>query len=483
MRGRRGARSSKPSRSRPRDRDVEQRVAVLHIDAIAAGGAGVGRLDGMAVFVPRTAPGDTVQAAITVRGRFGTARVLQILTPSPLRVEPICRHYEVDRCGGCQLQHLEGTAQQEARRHIVQASLQRIGRRAVPLPPLHAEQAWGYRGRLTLTLVRRRGGWIGGLHPHDDPTRVFALEVCPISQPVLVQGWQAVRALLGDGPAFLDAPTVRLGLRVVDGDGVAVVVDGGHVWPDGSAWAAALQAREAAVRHVWWRTADGVTQALSAGDLAIAAPLMADVDVTAPTEVDRESAPDAQEALAFAQVNQGIATALQRTVLDAVQSFSPRRVVDAYAGVGGLTMQLATSTCHVTAIEADAAGVAVARQRILDAGVASHAEVVHGFVEAILPTVPAPEVLVVNPPRRGVDAAVCQWLESPAAAAVRGVVYVSCDPATLGRDLSRLPSWRVRALSCFDMFPQTAHVETVCVLEREHPSASAVPLSAPRGAS
>lgn len=479
-RDRRGGRARHSARARSsdrgRDREAVQEVGVLSIDAIAAGGDGVGRLHGMAVFVPRTAPGDQVQAAITMRGRFGKGRVLQLLTPSAHRVAAACPHYEHDGCGGCQLQHLDEATQQVARRRIVQETLQRIGRRTIPLPMLQSEQAWGYRGRLTLTLVRRRREWIGGLHPHDDPARVFPLDVCPISHPLLVTTWHAVRSLLVNGPAFVDASTVRLGLRLIGEDAVAVVVEGGGSWPTSEAWGAALHAFAPSVRQVWWHVEGRVPQ-LVAGDDGAEPNVLVTEDVSAS---DPSASPDAQEALAFAQVNRGIAASLQAMVLDAVQPFHPMHVVDAYAGGGGLTVRLAEQGCRVTAIESDAAGVAVARQRLAAAGHETRATVVRARVEEALASLAAaPDVLVVNPPRRGVDAAVCSWLESASAASVRGVVYVSCDPATLARDLARLPSWHVRSVACFDMFPQTAHVETVCVLDRDLLSSTATAAPVP----
>ena len=106
----------------------------MTIDRIAKGGDGVGRANGLACFVPRTAPGDVAQVAYVAHARHGRGRVLQIVTPSAHRVEARCVHYERDRCGGCQLQHLDDATQREARRHIVQDALSRIGKRTIELP-------------------------------------------------------------------------------------------------------------------------------------------------------------------------------------------------------------------------------------------------------------------------------------------------------------------------------------------------------------
>ena len=201
----RGAQSgaSRPGTSwhgarRVSEKPTEEQIATMTIDRIAKGGDGVGRANGLACFVPRTAPGDVAQVAYVAHARHGRGRVLQIVTPSAHRVDPRCVHYERDRCGGCQLQHLDDATQREARRHIVQDALARIGKRTIDLPELVTGDSWGYRGRLTLMLLPRGRGWTGGLHPHDDAARVFHLEECPIANPVLVQCWRDLRERLHD---------------------------------------------------------------------------------------------------------------------------------------------------------------------------------------------------------------------------------------------------------------------------------------------
>jgi 23S rRNA (uracil1939-C5)-methyltransferase len=449
-------------------------VQTLTIDRIAAGGDGVARADGMAVFVPRTAPGDVAQVAYVSYARHGRGRVLQILAPSAHRVEPPCVHYERDRCGGCQLQHLDADTQQQARQQIVQETLRRIGRREITLPPLDTGEAWGYRSRLTLTLRRSGSRWIGGLHAHDDPSRVFALETCLIAHPALVAVWGSIRSVLRSGAVSLPVvaderggpASLRLSLRLegeVGAGGAAdasdpsvqVVLEGGRDWPQQEEWTDAIKRTDARVRGVWWTPAPTVAAATAARS-----------DQGAPVA---DYLPQAREALAFAQVNAGIASRLRQMVFDAVLQFSPTRVLDGYAGTGMLSERLAQVGVPVVAVEADTAGAESAVARLAQAGEAGgRSRVVCDLMErAVVSLDVATDVVVLNPPRRGVHVDVTGWLEAPAQRHVRGVVYVSCDPATLARDLARLPSWRVERVHCFDMFPQTAHVETVCVLHRE----------------
>ena len=187
--------------------------------------------------------------------------------------------------------------------------------------------------------------------------------------------------------------------------------------------------------------------------------------------VEDGAAPESGEALAFAQVNAAVASALREHVFSAVMGFAPGRVIDGYAGTGVLTERLARAGQEVIAVEADQVGARHAESRLEAAGadVASRGEVVCDLMEQAIPRLAAgriPDVVVLNPPRRGVDARVAAWLEGDTMRTARGLVYVSCDPATLARDLSRMPSWEIVSVHCFDMFPQTAHVETVCVLQR-----------------
>ncbi len=455
-----------------------EEIATLTIDRIAKGGDGVGRANGLACFVPRTAPGDVAQVAYVAHARHGRGRVLQIVAPSAHRVDARCAHYERDRCGGCQLQHLDDEAQRDARRHIVQDALSRIGKRTIELPELITGESWGYRGRLTLMLLPRGRGWTGGLHPHDDAARVFNLQECPIANPVLVQCWRDMRERLHGMPTdrFL-----RVSFRLLSAESgqetVAVVVQGGEAWSGAAEWAAALLRASAPVRAVWWLPRGGEPVGLAGDVNTDVAMLGAALQVESATS-DGNAAldeaaeagryvPDAREALAFAQVNSTVATALRDFVYASVQSFSPKRVVDAYAGSGELTERFARDGAQVVSIEADASGTAATRRRVDEAGLTDRVQVITALVESALSAALPADVVVLNPPRAGVAVGVTSLLEQASSRGVRGIVYVSCDPATLARDLARVPGWRIDAVRCFDMFPQTAHVETVCVLRPE----------------
>jgi len=411
------------------------------IESLAAGGAGVAHLaDGMIVFVPRTAPGDRV-ALGTIRRhrRHAEALATALEAPGPGRVEPPCAHFDRDRCGGCQWQHIAGAAQVEAKRRIVGDALRRIGGLDVPDPPIVASpRQLGYRASMTLTVRWRRGGPpVVGFHDGLDPDRVFPLERCAIARPELDQLWQAIRGALAVLPRGED---VRLRLRVeADGSRHLLVSGGEGGWTRGTALAEA--ASEAGIPvTVWWQPAGGAVRKLAGveGDPA---------------------------AVAFGQVNPEVATALHGAVVAAARSAAgggPARILDLYAGAGETAIPLAVDGHQVTMVESEARAVRRAADRAAVAGVAlrSLAGRVEDHLEDVLPA----DVVIVNPPRTGLGQTVADRLRESGPGRL---IYVSCDPATLARDLRRMGigTARLRDVRAYDMFPQTSHVETLVAVE------------------
>lgn len=405
----------------------------LDIESIAAGGDGVARSDGLVVFLPRTAVGDRVVANVAVKGRLARGTVERIERAGPDRVDAACAHYEGDRCGGCQLQHISPSAQREVKRRIISDSIRRIGKRDASPPEIHSgENAWRYRRKLTLALRRKGDRWICGLHAYDNPAHVFALDDCPISDARLMTVWREVLAASAHLP---DAMQLRGAVRLL-GEGAtraAFVLEGGHDWNAHELFFAAVPSLAA----LWWVPDGGARRLIG----------------------DRREM--GEPGASFVQVNPEVAAKLEAFVVGAVMAHAPATVVDGYAGSGDVALALAARGVRVVAIELDAEASAWAASR-LPAGSRAVTARVEDAIRNVLPA----DVVLLNPPRGGVDARVTAALGTPSLAP-RAVVYVSCDPATLARDLSRLPGWRIARLTAFDMFPQTAHVETVCELVRE----------------
>jgi 23S rRNA (uracil1939-C5)-methyltransferase len=398
----------------------------LRIDSIAAGGDGVGRHEGMVVFVPRTAPADVVRVDAQRRDRLMRGRLREVISPSPVRTEPPCRHYTLDRCGGCQLQHIRYDGQLAAKSMIIRDALLRIGGVDHDAPAVEpSESRWRYRRKLTLALRRRGEGWIAGLHRYDAPGDVFALQDCPITDERVLAVWSSI---MRNQRLLPRATELRGAVRTMT-DGFAFTLEGGRGWRDHAQFFAAIPE----LTELWWAP-DGVGRRLL------------------------HSRRPAEAGASFVQVNPGVAARLREWVFSLASAFRPATAIDAYAGSGDIAVGLATRGASVTAIELDADAARVAASR-LPAGSRAVAAPVE---EALRKSLPA-ELVVLNPPRAGVSEEVTRLL-SAAQEKPKAIVYVSCNPATLARDVRRLPTYSIRSLRGFDMFPQTAHVETVCEL-------------------
>ncbi len=388
--------------------------------------------DGRTVFVPRTAPGDRVTVQnIRLHARFARADLADIVEPGPGRVEPPCPHYLADRCGGCQLMHLALPAQHAAKRRIVGDALRRIGKLTVDDPDIvAAPEPLGYRGKVTLAV---RGSAIG-FHRLGEAGRVFEVTRCLLLESGLDALHQGVRA----ARRLLPPETEQLVLRRDAEGGRHVIVRGGtQAWEGGRELHAQLG--EGVV--VWWQPTDGAARVVAGSD-------------------------EPWPATVFEQVNPAVGRLVRRRAVDAlvaggeVSDRGETAVVawDLYAGIGEATTMLAAHGLAVTSVERDPRAVELALRR----GPPGPTRLA-GDVADRLGRLPRPALVLTNPPRSGMAASVTAALAR--SGAVR-LVYVSCDPGTLARDLRRLGDrFRLLHLSAFDQFPQTAHLECVATLE------------------
>jgi 23S rRNA (uracil1939-C5)-methyltransferase len=405
----------------------EGKTIDVRIDSIAAGGDGVGRHRGLVVFVPRTAPGDLARVCAEQDGRLMRGQLLELLEPSPQRTDPPCDHYVIDRCGGCQLQHLLYERQLDAKAGIIHDSLTRIGRLELDKPTVEpSDKPWRYRRKLTLALRHRNGRWIAGLRRYDAPDDVFDLRDCPITQEQVMGDWSSVMEQQKLLPAGRE---LRAAVRLIP-SAFSFTLEGAREWPSHAAFFDAIPR----LGELWWKP-EGKSRRLL-----------------------HSRTPNEQAGASFTQVNPGVAASLRQWVVSLATSGQPNTAVDAYAGTGDIALALAEQGTRVTAIEIDRDAARVAASRLPE-GSRAIAAAVESALQAALPA----DVVILNPPRAGVDAKVTQILkaESPKP---KAVIYVSCNPATLARDIRRMEAYSVRSLRGFDMFPQTAHVETVCEL-------------------
>jgi 23S rRNA (uracil1939-C5)-methyltransferase len=433
--------------------------AAIDIDEVAPGGEGVGQTGGRRVFVPFTAPGDRVEADVPPGEGVAHATFLRVLAPGPWRVAPPCRHFgpaeasEPDRaCGGCEWLHLDYGAQLEAKSRAFAEALRRIGRfdpGSVPIRPILASHnPLRYRSRAKFHLDRASGRLVFFRRRSHEPVR---LRECWLLEP----GLDALREAVG--PALVAA---RLAPREVT---LAWSARSGR----GAAWLrlaevtaaardragsllSALPALQGAVL-----TAEGVPPAL-AGD-----PVLLEERVPGdPARGLARSRPDV-----FRQANRGANALLVETAL-AMLAPDGEDVLELFCGSGNFTGPLAERARWVAAVEAQGPALDLARQDLGGGNVRLFAGdallMALAFARETGPSARRFGAALLDPPRegaRGIGAAL-------RGLAVRRAVYVSCDPATLARDLRACveAGYRLAAVQPVDMFPQTHHVEGVALL-------------------
>lgn len=408
---------------------------VVAITGIAAGGDGVGRLaDGRAVFVPRAAPGEQVELkekSLKLHRTYARAEVGTIVAGAAARVAPPCQHYERDHCGGCQLQHLAYDAQLAAKRAIVGDALRRIGKFDIPDPELvEATEEWRYAAKITLAVKAGRGaGMTLGLQPYDRPNSVFPLADCHVTDHRLMEVWRELRSRLELLPPRLAKLTLRLDR---DGGRHIIAETAGEPWLDAERLRAALP--DGASVICWWKPVDGAARVVAGPATGF-------------------------PAVAFERINPDMDGLARRWAAEQLGDIRGQTVWDLYGGVGDTAVQLADRGAQVVSVDADESAIDWARKRTTAVPV----RFVAARAEDILPTLPAPQGVVVQPPKGGLHWNVTLRLTGEP---VPHLSYVSADPATLARDLNRLAAvYRLVAVRAFDVFPQTAGVATVAVLE------------------
>ena len=402
---------------------------IVTITGIAVGGDGVGRLsDGRVVFVPRAAPGDRIrlrEGSLQRHRNFARAEVGEIVEASPNRVEPPCPHYTHDHCGGCQLQHIAYDAQLSAKRSIVGDTLRRIGKLDVGDPEIvEALEEWRYRSRISMAVKTS-----AGLHPYDRPNFVFPLADCHITDFKLMALWRELRSRL----ALLPQPLTGLTLRLDRDERRHIIAESaGEPWLDAQELQHALASVVQGAVVCWWQPVDGAARVVAGPETGF-------------------------PATAFEQVNPGMGMLARQWAVEQLGDVKGQTVWDLYGGIGDTAALLVERGASVVSVDADEKAVTWGRTRL------PAVRFIAARAEDVLPSLPPPHAVVVNPPRGGLQWDVALRLTSEP---VAKLVYISCDPATLARDLSRLNvNYQLVAVRAFDLFPQTAHVETVAVLE------------------
>jgi len=434
----------------------------VEVRGIGAGGSGVADLpDGRVVFVPRTTEGDRARIKIErSRPRWAKGSLVKLLDPAPSRVEPSCEKYT--ECGGCQLQHVAYEEQLAWKGRFVADALMRIGGlEDVSFPEVSPSPSrLRYRNRVSFTLRRlRQGHVVAGFHALHRPAHVVDIQSeCLLPHESLTEAWVGLRAGWGKKAELLPSAgrlRMTLGLSGEYGDEVDLLVEGGR-----PGWDAEMLLQSVGVLSAIWHrpSGDGV-KLEDGGGIDLVGGRRAGALVPTFGQVNDEVA----ELLRAHVVERCFAAILSRERPD----LPPGRVIDAYSGLGAYGLALASKGLSVTGIESNLDAVAQARASTVTEmaeGVSDFGrfEIREGLVEELLPVLLPAELLVLNPPRSGLHEDVpTQILAEPP----KRILYVSCDPATLARDVKRLNGrYALDGLRAFDLFPQTAHVEAVAEL-------------------
>jgi len=428
--------------ARPRDPLVGSDVE-LEVGAVGTGGLCIARLDGRVVFLRHALPGERVRARVT-DGAVGAplrADAVEVLRASADRVEPPCPYAGPGRCGGCDWQHASLPAQRRLKAAVVREQLARLGGVAVELETVEevpgAPAGLGWRTRVQFHVG---AGGRAGFHRHRSHD-VIGVDACLIASPRVEEvGVERLRWQGASAVEVVASPQDRA-VVVTPGQGDTVV-------PELAAPASVLQGRrtggveslrgrpgvrEEAIGRTWRVSGSG-----------------------------------------FWQVHPGAADHLAAAVLAALEPQPGEVALDLYCGVGlfaGALGERVGVTGRVTAVESDVAAAEDARVNLAELG---GVEVLTGRVEDVLLStgLRRADLVVLDPPRSGAGPDVTRWMCS---LGPRRIAYVSCDPASLGRDLAyaREHGYTLAALRAFDLFPMTQHVECLAVLVPTAASASA----------
>ncbi len=416
---------------------------------MAYGGKGVARIDGKVYFVADAVPGDVLEAKTTSdSGRYGEAEILELLTPSPMRKKPLCA--VATSCGGCQWMGIDYAQQLDWKQSFISSALTRIGKldAGLSVEMIAAPSAYHYRNRVLLRLHLSEGGALSLGYFKRSTRELVPIDACAIAAPAINDFIQALHAASWEQLPGLklrlecqEIPATSSGNLVVTlypGDGPRSGVE-------------AFAERLAKFSQVHWV---GLATAMEAAPSVLFDQDLERSFLTVPGQ--------------FQQVNLDLNRTLRRLVLDHVQATLPERILDVCCGSGNLSLPLADGVRYIEGIESSKKAIHIARQNA-EANLLSNVRYLAGDAEKHLWKCDRGQepfdLVILDPPRQGLYKGMVPLKNI----GPKHIVYVSCDPTTLARDLGylcRKDGYRLTRLVGLDFFPNTYHVETVAFLER-----------------
>lgn len=424
---------------------------IVEIERPVYGGAFLGRVEGKAVFVPLTLPGEKVRVRIVEEKRgYSTAAVEEIVAAAPERSVPECRHFGA--CGGCHYQHTDYATQLKLKQAILRETLKRGGVNAPAEIAVLAADPWGYRNRIRLAFdAMGNAGYRG-----SRSRAVIPIIECPIAAPLLMDGMRAIAETTRKFSAAPRPAEIALFCNADETALLASVFVSSPATAHFNEFAHAIAERMPALSGIELvvdsraekRAETRLSRTVARWGTAFINYHVADFDYRV-------------EHGAFFQVNRWLVDALVDRVTSGHQG---ALAWDLFAGVGLFARKLAERFGRVKAVELAPGAIKSLEENLRGTtGTAVQAESLaflrrSGKGER-------PDLIVVDPPRTGLDAEIAALLVRVAAPAM---VYVSCDPATLARDLKSLVAggYSIESIALADLFPQTFHLETVVQLRR-----------------
>ena len=438
----------------------------LQIEKLVYGGDALARLPaddkgpGKTIFLPFVIPGEKVDATmVATRPGFARARLNQVIDASPERVEPGCPYF--GRCGGCQYQHIDYAAQLRYKPEILREALRRTAKLDLQSEiQVHAAEPWHYRNRTRMHIQAAPRFQLG--YHRNSSHQILPVDKCPISSPLINDAIRAVWALGDEGAV----PSAAHGIQFFANHNDQQMLVELHVRPgtdarDCQPFAAALhQAVPSLQGVVVFASAPAEDESRQFAPLTSIHPEQGQPIGNGELQYRVADHDFRVSAGSFFQTNRFLAEELARI---AVGEHKGRAALDLFAGVGLFTLPLSLRFDDVLAVEASPHSIADLRHNA-PANVKSTRATTESYLIERGPKI-APDLVIVDPPRAGLGEKTARALGRMS---VPGVTYVSCDPATLARDLRLLleSGFKVQQAHLFDLFPQTAHLESVIHLAR-----------------
>jgi 23S rRNA (uracil1939-C5)-methyltransferase len=438
-----------------RRQDQPREEVTLAVESMAHGGAALGRLDGRVGLIDYAIPGEEVRASVRRRKKdYFEADTIEVLRAAPERVTPPCPYF--GPCGGCQWQHIDYAAQLRFKRDVVAEQLRRIGHLSLDIAAVHSADSWGYRHSAAIAL-----GHAAGFRSRHTRWEIEMHE-CLIAHPAISRLLDDLNDLIARGEIVNFRGKNWLEVKVVHPTGntdeaaIQAVLKGiAGIDPEEKPDVLAALARIAALPNVWslaFRRAKG-------GTVPVKGPLRAPVAVAGRVYQ--------LPAGSFFQTNLGLLPQLLARITALAAPYHAGTIADLYCGVGlfGLWLAREFPQATVVGIEVDALAIEAAEATARDWSL-TNCRFVACSAERALSELPAVDAIIVDPPRSGLDE---KLLRALIERGPQGFIYVSCEPATLARDLAILTEggYTVQSVELFDFFPQTYHIESLAYLTKD----------------